>query len=162
MKPEGRAGNDGNLDLACFAAHGRIYAFDVREVREIVSDQEVTELPGVREPVEGVIDLRGAVIPVVDLGRLLAGGGAAAVAGRRMAVLQVDGVALALRVERAVDVVSVAAESLAEPPPLASEGEGELCAAVVRRPEGPPVLLLSARRLVLRLRRAAGEGECAA
>jgi two-component system chemotaxis response regulator CheV len=44
-----------------------IYGVNVAKVREIIRMPKLTELPGVPEFIEGIFDLRGVVIPVVNL-----------------------------------------------------------------------------------------------
>ena len=44
-----------------------IYGINVAKVREIIKFPELTELPGTPPFIEGIFDLRGVVIPVVDL-----------------------------------------------------------------------------------------------
>jgi len=46
-----------------------IYGVNVSKVREIIKMPKLTELPGVPEFIEGIFDLRGVVIPVVNLAR---------------------------------------------------------------------------------------------
>jgi purine-binding chemotaxis protein CheW len=153
---------DNSIDLACVEVRGRLYGLEVSHIREIVRSQEVTPLPKAPSLIEGVIDLRGAVIPVVDLCRALHGEAAEERPTTRIAVLEVDGMAIGLRVEAAVDVLSVAAASVEAPPALATQAGYDAVRAVIRRPEGSPVLVLSVEHLlegVYRSARAAGGGE---
>ncbi len=46
-----------------------IYGVNVSKVREIIRKPKLTELPGVPEFIDGIFDLRGVVIPVVNLAR---------------------------------------------------------------------------------------------
>ena len=46
-----------------------IYGINVAKVREIIKMPELTELPGSEDYVEGIFDLRGVVVPVVDLAK---------------------------------------------------------------------------------------------
>ncbi|WP_457560938.1 chemotaxis protein [Caminibacter sp.] len=46
-----------------------IYGINVAKVREIIKMPELTELPGAEDFVEGIFDLRGVVVPVVDLAK---------------------------------------------------------------------------------------------
>ena len=46
-----------------------IYGVNVAKVREIIKIPKLTELPGVPEYIDGIFDLRGVVIPVVNLAR---------------------------------------------------------------------------------------------
>lgn len=50
---------------------GEIFAVDVRRVREVVVFEEITRVPLAPPPVLGVANLRGEVIPIVDVRRLL-------------------------------------------------------------------------------------------
>jgi len=77
--------------LGCFRVGDVHVALDVTQVREVVRWQPVTPLPHAPALIEGVVDLRGVVVPVVDLGRVLSGrpvepGGTARIAlvGRRV------------------------------------------------------------------------------
>ena len=45
------------------------YGVNVAKVREIIKVPKLTELPGVPDYIEGIFDLRGVVIPVVNLAK---------------------------------------------------------------------------------------------
>lgn len=136
------------VDLACFEIRNRVYGIDVLQIREIVRSQEVTPLPRAPALIEGVVDLRGAVVPVVDLGRALDGERVPESSSTRIAVLEVDEMVFGLRVESAVDVLSVGAATIDEPPALATHAGYEAVRAVVRRSGAPPVLVLSMDHLL--------------
>jgi purine-binding chemotaxis protein CheW len=53
--------------LVVFNLAEESYAVDINMVREIIQLQPVTRVPGTPLSVEGVINLRGSVIPIVDL-----------------------------------------------------------------------------------------------
>jgi purine-binding chemotaxis protein CheW len=53
--------------LVVFDLSGKAYGISIESVREIIRLQEITEVPRAPSFVEGVINLRGKVIPVVDL-----------------------------------------------------------------------------------------------
>jgi purine-binding chemotaxis protein CheW len=57
--------------LATFFLAGEEYGVDVRLVQEIIRVTEITPVPRAPEVVKGVINLRGRIIPVVDLKRKL-------------------------------------------------------------------------------------------
>ncbi|HKD19743.1 MAG TPA: chemotaxis protein CheW [Thermoanaerobaculia bacterium] len=52
-----------------FSLSGGEYAIAVLRVREIIEHEEVTRVPSTPEFLRGVINLRGCVVPVVDLAR---------------------------------------------------------------------------------------------
>jgi len=57
------------IQLACFKVGDQMYALDILRIKEVIRPQKLTPVPKAPEFVEGVINLRGAVIPVVDLRR---------------------------------------------------------------------------------------------
>ena len=53
--------------LVTFRLGAREYATPLGDVREVVRLQGLAELPGMAPPLAGVLDLRGAALPVLDL-----------------------------------------------------------------------------------------------
>ncbi len=140
--------NDVTVELACFGVNDQTYGVDVLQIREIVRWQEVTPLPMAPALIEGVIDLRANVVPVVDLGRVLGGEAIEETTEARIAVLEVDDMVFGLRVAVAVDVLSVDASQVDEPPALATQSGYDAVRAVVRRPGEAPVMVLSIEQLL--------------
>lgn len=140
--------SENQVNLACFEVKGRIYALDVSQVREIVRHQEITPLPMAPSMIEGVVDLRGAVIPVIDLSKVLTDETAPITNLSRIVVLDCDGMVLGLCVEAATDVLSLDAGALEDVPDLASQAGYDAVRHVVRRPEAAPVMVLSLERLL--------------
>jgi len=70
----GEAQSPGSLRLLLFAVAGTVYGCDIGAVREIVPLRRTTRLPGAPSHVRGLINLRGAIITVIDLAVRLAGG----------------------------------------------------------------------------------------
>ena len=139
---------ENQVNLACFEVKGRSYALDVAHVREIVRCQEITPLPMAPELIEGVIDLRGVVIPLIDLGRLLGDEHCQATDQARIVVLDFDGLVLGMCVEAATDVLSLDAMALGDVPELATHTGYDAVRHVVRRCDAPPVMVLSLERIL--------------
>ena len=59
------------MQLVVFDLASEYYGVDIGDVREIIRMQTVTRVPGAPPYVEGIINLRGQVIPVVDLRKRL-------------------------------------------------------------------------------------------
>lgn len=135
-------GGDGLL-LVCLEVRDRVYALDVSQVREVVRWQPVTPLPKAPALIEGVIDLRGTVVPVVDLGRALGGDPIEVRPTARIAVVEAEGLVLGLAVDAAVEVVGVDFAVLDEPPALVTQAGYDAARAVVRRPGEEPIVVLS-------------------
>ncbi len=139
---------DNALTLGCFEVGGQVYALDVSLLREVVRWQPVTPLPDGPTLIEGVIDLRGDVVPVVDLGRALGGSPVDPALRARIAITEVDGLVVGLAVDAALEVFPVDAASLEQPPELLRSAGCDLVRAVLRRPGQAPILVLSLERLI--------------
>ncbi|MDE1929820.1 MAG: chemotaxis protein CheW, partial [Burkholderiales bacterium] len=73
------------------------FALDVRQVQEVVNlPAAVAPMPLAPDFVRGVFNLRGAIVPLLDMRRLLGLGGAAPPAGAKVAIAQHGGVRLGL------------------------------------------------------------------
>jgi purine-binding chemotaxis protein CheW len=139
------------VTLGCFEVAGRVYGLDVARLREVVRWQPATPLPGAPPLVDGVVDLRGAVIPIVDLGRVLAGASIDVTPRARIAVAEIGDRIVGLAVEAAIEVISVGESELSGPPDVAVGAGSNLTASVVRRPDAEPIVVLSLERVLDRI-----------
>ena len=140
-----------SLNLACFEVKGQTYAVEVARVGEIVRMMEITPLPHAPSLIEGVIDLRGVVIPVIDLARLLGRGRGDRGSQARIVVLGARGLTLGLLVDAATDVLTFPRGRAERIPGLATSAGYDLVECIVRPEAGPPIMVLSADRLIARL-----------
>jgi purine-binding chemotaxis protein CheW len=67
----------GTQRLLLFAVAGTVYGCEIGAVREIVPLRRATRLPGAPAYVRGLVNLRGAIVTVIDLAARLANGTAA-------------------------------------------------------------------------------------
>ncbi|MEZ4333496.1 MAG: chemotaxis protein CheW [Myxococcota bacterium] len=139
------------IDLACFELAGRIYGVAIDRVREILPTPAITPLPDAPPVIEGIVDLRGVWVPIVDLGALLAGAGATCGARTRLVVASVGELVFGFRVDRAMEVVAVSPASFEPVPELVRSLGCRIVAAAVRRAEASPVLVLDLDVLVARV-----------
>jgi purine-binding chemotaxis protein CheW len=131
------------VTLSCFEVGGGIYAMDVSHLREVVRWQPITPLPKAPELIEGVIDLRSVIIPVVDLGRALNGRPCEPNSATRIVIVEIDNLLMGLIVDAAIEVLQIAVSSMEDPPALATQAGYDAARAVVRRPGASPTLVLS-------------------
>ena len=139
---------ESQVTLGCFEVAGRVFALDVNSVREVVRWQPVTPLPKAPALIDGVIDLRGAVVAVVDLGRALDGEPVKIGHYTRIAVTEVEGLVLGLVVDAAIEVIAVNVAAMEDPPSLATQAGYYATRAIVRRPDAEPILVLSLENLL--------------
>ncbi len=148
MSPESAAAKEPGLTLGCFEVGSHTFGMDVTSIREIVRWRTVKPLPGSPPLIEGVIELRGTLIPVVDLGRALGEAPIGETARGRIVISQIGGLVIGLVVQRATDVVTVEASDLSRPADTSSPNSGEVIQAVARRKGADPIVVLSLESLL--------------
>jgi len=98
-----------------FEVQNEEYAVNIGYVIEIVGMQRISEVPDVPNFIKGVINLRGKVIPVMDM-RLRFGMPWREYGDRTtIVVLEIDDVPTGLVVDRVTDVVTMAPDNIAPP-----------------------------------------------
>ena len=125
-----------------------IYAIDILQVLEIRGNAPVTPLPGTPGFVKGIMNLRGAIVPVIDLSIRL--GLEPAIGFSRFAVMIVtrtQGKLLALIADAANEVITVPANGLSKPPSVAENEDNRFIRGVVlhyheSRPEEPEMVVV--------------------
>lgn len=108
----------GEVELLTFRVGAHEYSVDIMSVREIRGWTHATSLPHAPPYVRGVINLRGTVLPVLDLALRL--GLDDDGPGERNVIIVVDsgGRSVGLRVDAVSDILSVSRADLQPPPDL--------------------------------------------
>ena len=104
------------IKVVCFRLGRDTYALDIMRVREILKPQKLSGLPGAPSFVEGVINLRGTVIPVVDLRKRFGLEGTDGGAHCRLLITVVDRHPIGLVVDSVTEVATVPVRDLRPPP----------------------------------------------
>lgn len=130
--------------MVLFRLAARIYGVDLEHVREIVPFRRATRLPGAPEFVCGLINLRGTVITVIDLGARLDGGPSVRTGGSVILVEQGAKI-VGLAVDEALEVQYLADADLDATP---SDGESGGAVRAVGRLGDTVVILLDAEEIV--------------
>ena len=106
-----------------FELAGEGYGLEIRHVIEIIGIQPVTHVPDMPEHVIGVLNLRGKVIPIIDV-RLRFHLPAQEYDERTcIIVVNVDGNSVGLVVDKVSEVVDIPLTEI-EPPPATGKGRG--------------------------------------
>jgi purine-binding chemotaxis protein CheW len=126
------------LELISFDVGAERYCLDVQTVREIRIWTPATPIPHAPPYMRGMINLRGAIMPIVDL-RARLGQGRTEVTARHVIIVVQAGASTAGLLVDAVEETFVVDEAEMQPPPKMSGNEASLVEAILPR-EG---LLLS-------------------
>ncbi len=114
---------------------------ELQNVREIIRMRGATRLPGTAASSRGIINLRGEIVPLVDLREKL---GLAAVDyghATRIIVVEVEGSPVGLVVDSASQVVRIPDDEIEPPPPLLGRAPGAYVTAVGKRGENLMILV---------------------
>jgi purine-binding chemotaxis protein CheW len=113
--------DDGHVELISFEIAGQEFCIDIRSVREIRGWTPATRMPHTPPYVLGVINLRGSVMPVLDL-RCRLGLGETVASSRHVFVVVQDGTRLAGLMVDAVQETFTVDSALLQPPPAVDLG----------------------------------------
>lgn len=94
------------IQLACFRVGDQMYSLDILRIKEVIRPLKLTPVPKAPEFIEGVINLRGAVIPVVDLRRRFDQPAGKADSKTRILVCVLSGKIIGLMVDEVAEVKS--------------------------------------------------------
>jgi purine-binding chemotaxis protein CheW len=106
------------IQVACFRLGDDLYAIDIMRIREIIRPQKLSGLPKAHDFVEGVINLRGAVIPIIDLRKRFDLPRRDIDRTTRLIIVSVASQLLGLMVDDVTEVITVAVKDIKPPPPV--------------------------------------------
>ncbi len=104
------------LQLVSFKVGNEEFGLDILKVQEIIRLRDLTRVPNLPDFVDGVINLRGQVIPVIGLRRRLGMDAAEADKRTRIVVAEVNRNILGFVVDEVSEVLRISADTV-EPPP---------------------------------------------
>ena len=108
--------------LVCFRLGEGSYALDIQFVREINRLTDVTSIPTAPRFVEGIINLRGAVVPVVNLGLKFGLAETEHSKDTRIVVIESEGHTLGMVVDEVSEVLRLSASEIEPADNLNSSG----------------------------------------
>lgn len=118
--------------VVIFQLAGESYGIDIRAVKEIILPMRVTPVPGSSNLIEGIISLRGQIVPILDLRKKFGFDRAAEAGAGRIVVTEVDGLVMGLQVDGVSEVLRISAEDVEPPPPAVVGGEAGFIGGVAK------------------------------
>lgn len=128
---------------------GETFGVNVFKVREVSHTPPITKTPGRQEGVEGVISLRGNIIPIISLGRYINLAGVPDETGETMIVTEFSRHVQAFLVHAVDRIVRVSWDAIKAPKNLVSEGSGALVTAITQLPDGRLVSILDLEQILV-------------
>ncbi|HLW89284.1 MAG TPA: chemotaxis protein CheW [Terriglobales bacterium] len=128
------------LQLVGFHVGGEEFALDILRVQEIIRMQELTRVPNSPESMEGVMNLRGKIIPVIALRKRFGLVRVPADKQTRIVVVEIKGTVLGFVVDSVSEVFRIPAGSV-EPAPRLGKVDQEYVSGVGKLDERLLILL---------------------
>jgi len=117
----GQADDSSDLELLSFKVGEQEYSVDIMSVREIRGWTRATPLPHASAYVRGVINLRGTVLPIIDLACRLGIGVTETTERNVIIVVQMQGQTIGLLVDAVSDILAIPSTDLQAPPDMLSD-----------------------------------------
>jgi len=137
------------LQLVTFRLGNEEFSLDILRVQEIIRHMELTRVPRTPDFVEGVINLRGRVIPVLDLRKRFGLPAGEKTHETRIIVVDVDDKTVGFKVDAVSEVLRIPADTVEPPPPLVTSIESDYIKGVGKL-DGRLLILLDVAKILSR------------
>lgn len=139
------------LQLVGFIVANEFFGVDILMVQEIIKNINITPIPDSPDFIEGVINLRGNIIPIIDLKKRLKLSGDQSVNSDEMwiVVLNISGRITGFIVDRVTRVIKVSANAIRPAPELVVSGLKSDYIKGVTKHEQRLLVLLDFNRILL-------------
>jgi purine-binding chemotaxis protein CheW len=138
-----------DLHIVGFRIGNETYGVRIGSVREIVRVPEITSVPSAPDLIEGVINLRGKIIPVMDLRKRFGQTEIVSDKKNRILVVELENKLIGLIVNAASEVLKIPPSEVDSPGSVFAEGESSYVTGVGKL-KGRLIILLDIARLLQR------------
>lgn len=118
--------------VAIFRVGTELFALDIRHIREITRMEKITHVPSMPAFVEGVMELRGQILPVVDLRKRLEAD-TSQTRQTRIVITRLENRPLGLVVDEVRDVWEIQSSDVSETPSIGNAFRPAFLQGVLRR-----------------------------
>ncbi len=120
------------VKLACFMVGEQYYAIDIMKIKQIIRPLKVTALPYAPEFIEGVVNLRGVVIPVMDMRKRFGMNQDQEVVEPKVIIVSVERHIVGIIVDDVLEVLTVSRSQIQPPPQLVKGIHSEYLSGVCK------------------------------
>ncbi len=138
---------DREVQLVIFQLGREEFAVEVTQVREIIRMQDITRMPKAPSFVEGIINLRGQIIAVLDLAQRLSLEAAERGSETRIIVVEAGDIKVGMIVDSVSEVMRINEDEVEPSPALAADVEAVYLKGVVKQ-ENRLIILLDLTRIL--------------
>ncbi|HZU26942.1 MAG TPA: chemotaxis protein CheW [Bryobacteraceae bacterium] len=139
--PQDRASSKEESQLVTFLLKDEEFGFDIMSVQEIIRLPKMAKVPRTPPYVEGIANLRGVVLPIIDMRTRFGMEKADETDRTRVLVVDIDGVKTGLRVDRVKQVTRVLRNDVDPPPPAIRGTTANYLDGVVKLDNGQRIIM---------------------
>lgn len=121
-----------SMQIVCFQIGKEEYGIEILKVQEILKLPKVTVLPKTADFIMGVIDLRGKVLPIIDLSKKFGIEDAKSYSTTRAIVVNIQGKEVALAIDSVSHVIRVDSSDIEPPPPIVKGISGRYITGIAK------------------------------
>lgn len=133
--------------IVVFELCAEYYGVDIARVESIIKMQAITQMPHAPAFVEGVTNLRGKVLPVIDLRKRFGLGSQAADKNSRIIVVSVDGTEVGMTVDGVSEVLTLPEGAVEAAPAITTTVDSTFITGIAKL-DGRLVILLDLERIL--------------
>ena len=130
MDPSQKKQDDELLQLVTFSIGEEEFGVNILKVQEIIRTMEIAKVPRAPDFVEGVINLRGKVIPIIDLRRRFGLAPKAHDKNTRIIVIEINNIIVGFVVDAVSEVLRIPASTVEPPPPVVAGVDSDYISGV--------------------------------
>ena len=136
-----------NIQMVVFSIGKELYGVGIDAVHEIVKVPDITEVPDAPAFLEGVINLRGKIVPVVDLRKRMKLDSKEKTKSSRVLITENEGRLVGLLVDAVSEVLKIQPDAVEAPPEMISS-IGVQYITGVAKVEGRLIIILDLRKVL--------------
>jgi purine-binding chemotaxis protein CheW len=147
LRPKTLPAGEELVQLARLLVEGENFALNIMIIKEIARMPEITRIPQAPDFLEGFINLRGAVIPLINLSRRLGLGTGALRPKSRVVIVKHEKEVFGLAVDEILGVIRIPAAEILPPPRMIRGRIPDFLGGVIRQ-AGELILLLDLEKVL--------------
>lgn len=127
--------------LVAFHLADEVYAIDIAAIHEIIRLQEITQVPRTQDDIEGIINLRGKIVPIVNLRRRLGLSDVERTPKTRVIVVDINECTIGLEVDSVIGVLRLPEACIEKPTQMVGAVDADYVRGVGKSNDALVILL---------------------
>ncbi|MCS7098582.1 MAG: chemotaxis protein CheW [Candidatus Methanomethyliaceae archaeon] len=133
-------GGRNEVQAIAFLLNNEVYGIEVQQIKEIIKVKDYVTVPNAPNYIEGVINLRGQITPIVSLRKIFGMDKRPLDENSRIIMVELESEVIGLIVDSVLGVISAACNDVVKPPLLTSNDGNSFLTGIIR--QGDQLIIL--------------------